>query len=280
MAKKVGVALLLLWAGGLYAWSQPAIILSISFQGNDSIDAARLKGRLRICREGAWYSPEALKFELLEVEKLYQDSGFLEAKVGPPKVERKDAEGRSGGVALLIPVEEGAQFKLARLSILDAKVLNTDTLLQMSPLRTGQAYSRGMIIEWLERIRASYNEMGHIRFEARIREDIRESERAVDCELIFKEGGSYRVGKISVGSVAIDLTDFKKRLLVGEGAVYNPDMLAYTIQFLNMRRAYRPFGPSDVEVRIDDSTGTVDLVFHVAPLTQSGPKPPESSRHD
>jgi outer membrane protein insertion porin family len=249
------------------AWAaQPVPISSIEFQGNESIDAVHLKARLHVSREGNWYSPEALKLELQEVEKLYQDSGFLKARVGPPRIEYRKSEGRGPGVAILIPVEEGPMYRLGRLSIEGADVSDPETFIQMSPLRAGQTYSRRLVSEWLDKIKLSYNEIGYIRFDAQVREQPHESERTVDCVLEFTEGSPYRVGRITVTSDAVDPVEFRKQLLVGEGGLYNPEMLAYTIQYLNLRRIYRPFGPSDVEVRIDDTAHKVDLVFHVVPL--------------
>jgi hypothetical protein len=68
---------------------------------------------------------------------------------------------------------------------------------------------------------------------------------------------------------------------VSEGSVYNPEMLFTSIYYINLRRQYRPFAPSDVEIRIDDARKTVDLVFHIVPLKKSeskgGPTPPKGS---
>ena len=262
---------LVAWVPSLAA--QPAPIVSIRFQGNVSIDESRLRAGMHVCREGNPYSPEALKFELQEVEKTYRDAGFLSAKVGPPRVSYRNAEGRGPGVAILIPIEEGPLYGLGRLSIEGAEVTNPETFIQMSPLRPGQTYNRSLVNEWLGKIKLSYDEIGHIRFDARVQEHVNESDHTVDCVLEFKEGSPYRVGKITVAHDTVNPAEFKKQLLVGEGGLYNPDMLAYTIQYLNLRRVYQPIGPSDVDVRIDDTAHKVDLVFHVTPLKKpsSGP---------
>lgn len=252
---------------------QPASIVSVRFQGNASIDESRLRSGLHVCREGSQYNLEALKLELQEVERLYQDAGFLKARVGPPRVNYQNTEGRGPGVAILIPVEEGPVYRLGRLSIEGAEVSDPETFIQMSPLRAGQTYNRSLVSQWLSQIKISYDEIGHIRFDARVQEHLNESDHTVDCVLEFNEGSPYRVGKITVADHAVNPAEFKKQLLVGEGGLYNPDMLAYTIQYLNLRRAYQPISPSDVEVRIDDKAHKVDLVFHVIPLKKpsSGP---------
>jgi outer membrane protein insertion porin family len=272
-----------LWiaVAGLSSSAQPALILSISFQGNQKIDSAQLKSKMRLCREGNSYSPEALRFELNEVEQYYRDNGFLKAEVGPPSIENRYVQGRGHGVVIQIPVTEGPLFRLGQIIIKNANVVSPATLLQMSPVRPGEPYNRGMMMEWVNRMRGSYHEIGYIRFDANLREDTNVAERTVDCVLELQEGGEYRVGKITVAGGAVDMAELRKLLLVSEGSVYNPGMLFTSTYYINLRRQYQPFGPSDVEVRIDDGRKTVDLVFHIVPLKKpesgGGPTPPSRS---
>jgi hypothetical protein len=75
------------------------------------------------------------------------------------------------------------------------------------------------------------------------------------------------VGKITVvGDESINTSDFKRHLLLGEGGLYNPEMVSLSIQFLNQMRVYKPISESDVQSRIDDTRNTVDLVFHLSLL--------------
>ncbi|MFH1575105.1 MAG: POTRA domain-containing protein, partial [Acidobacteriota bacterium] len=166
----------------------------------------------------------------------------------------------------LIPIEEGPLYTLESLTVRNVTVFETSTVMQLCPLRQGEAYSRRKVNEWIERLRESYRELGYIRATGTAREEIHEFKRSVVCAVDFTEGAVYHVGKIRVTEESIDPADFKKRLLVGEGAVFNPAMLAHTIQFLNLARTFRPFGHGDVEVLVDDETRTVDLVFHIVPL--------------
>ncbi len=134
----------------------------------------------------------------------------------------------------------------------------------MVPMRTGQPYSRGKMAEWRDKILDSYQSMGYIRARAELREDVREVRRVVDCVLECTEGEAYRVRSIIVeGEPSINRPDFKRHLLVGEGGVYNPEMLVLSLHFLNQMRVFNPISQSDVDVRIDDAAHAVDLVFRV-----------------
>lgn len=260
--------------GGLLAQTQPAPILSLTFEGNKIVDSARLRAQLRMSRDGGWYRPETLNMELRNLENYYQDEGFLSAKVGAPYVELRAVPGKGQAAVIRVPISEGPRYVLGELIVKNAQVFRTATLLQMSPLRSGQPYSRQKIRDWREKIEDSYHTLGHIRFDATVKEDIHEFRRVVDCTLELKEGNAYRVGKIAVvGDNSIDPAQFRKLLLLGQGSAFNPENLSLSIQFLNTLRTYRPITDSDVDIHIDDAKSTVDLTFRVTSLR----KPSSSS---
>jgi len=263
--------LILLGLGDPVLHAQAVKIISLTFEGNTVLDDARLKGQLRMSRDGGWYLPEGLAAELQQLETFYQDEGFLHAKVGTAAVEMRAIPGKGQGALIRVPISEGPRFLLGEIAVVNPQAFKPATLLRFSPLRAGQPYSRSKIAQWQEKIEDAYHTMGYIRVETRVQEDIHEFKKTVDCKLEFKEGAAYRVGKISiVGDDSINRAEFKKLLLLGEGGLYNPEMLGLSLHFLNNMRAYKPLAQSDVEVRIDDAAAIVDLIFHVAPL-RKGP---------
>jgi len=261
------LALSVALAGHLFAQSAGIPIASLVFEGNQALDTARLKSWLRISREGGWYQPETLTLELQNLERYCQDEGFLHARIGPPLVDLQAVPGKGQVAFIRIPVSEGSRFTVGEIAVTNAQALSPATLLLMAPLRTGQPYSRGKAQEWREKIEEAYRSMGYLRFESRLLEQVHELRHVVDCVLECKEGNPYRVGRIMVvGDESIDRLQFKKRLLVGEGSLYSPEMLSLSIQILNGMRIYRPITERDVEVKIDDTRSTVDLILHVESL--------------
>jgi outer membrane protein insertion porin family len=259
------VLLSLLVARGAPAQSVP--ILSLTFEGNKTIDAAQLKSQLRISRDGGWYNAENLKAELRNVEEFLLNSGFLRAKVGTPQVEYRTVPGKGQAAVIRISVSEGPRYVLGDLQIRNAQAFKTTTILQMCPVRAGQPYSRIKMAEWREKIEEAYHTMGYIRVELNMKEEVRDFKGIVDCVLECTEGNPFRIAKITVaGDESVNRSEFKRLLLVGEGSLYNPEMVSLSLQFLNTLRAYRPLTDADVEIRIDDARSTVELVFKVAPL--------------
>ncbi len=260
---------------GVSVQAQQVPIRSLTFEGNQRIDSRRLRGQMHISRDGGTYNPDTLKEELLNLEKYCQNEGFLRARVGPPAVDLRPDPANIHVASIRVPIFEGPLFSVGKITVENAKVFSPETLMQMCPLRPGQAYSRKRIAEWQDKIEDGYHTLGYLRFEAAVREEIHDAQNTVDCVIQCKEGNAYSVGKITiVGDESIDRSDFKRHLLLGEGGLYNPEMISLSIQFLNQMNIYQPIADSDVEVKIDDASSTVDLVFHLMLRRKpgSGPK--------
>jgi outer membrane protein insertion porin family len=241
------------------------LVASITFEGNRAVDAGRLRAQMRILRAGRPYQPEALEYDLEMLRQMYLGEGFLRATVGPAQVEPEKSGNSANALRINIPISEGAVYTLGENHVRGNEVFPAETIMMLCPLRRGQPYSRRMMDEWRQKVAEGYHELGYLRFEATVREDIIETAHVVDSTLLCTEGKTFKVGKILLaGDEAIDVADFKRHILIGEGAPYNPEMIPLTLQLLNQAGIYRPILPSQVEIRIDDSSGTVDLVFHVS----------------
>jgi outer membrane protein insertion porin family len=238
-------------------------IASIIFEGNKSIGQLQLRKQLRRTVQGGLYTSENLQADLTRLEEAYQDEGFLRVKIGPPDVQIRAFEAGKG-VAIRIPIEEGARFTSGKVFVKNAKVLEPDALIQMYPLKKGQPYSRTQIARWQGKITEAYSSLGHIRVRCDAQESLNAVEKTVDCTLDCSEGAAYRVGKITLaGDKSIDRSKFVRRLLLSEGGIFNPENLALSVQFLNQAGLYKPISNSDIDLEIDEKRGTVDLTFRL-----------------
>ncbi len=235
------------------------------------MDAGMLNSRLRHSRPGAPYEPEILRYELRAVQRLYEDEGFLRAAVGSPSVDISEIPGGGKTAAVRIPISEGPRYTLASLEVRNARALNPATLQQMCPVGGGQPYGRRKIQAWVDRIVSAYHELGFMRAEVKLQEDIDDGQRSVACVVECSEGAVYNVRTITIANLeGQDAQEFRRRLLVGEGMVYNPEMLVMSIQLLNSMGIYRPISEEDVKVNVDDAARSVDLEFHPIPQRRPG----------
>ncbi len=248
---------------GLSAQVPSMPIASVRFEGNEKIDARQLKSLLWMSREGEIFVAENLEADLLRVEKAYQDQGFLRVQVGPPEIEIQTHENRKT-VLVRIPVSEGSVYRVGEVAIKNAQVISAEAFMQMCPLKKGEAYSRTKAMQWQAKIEDTYRSMGYIKYRGIARENLNEIQKVVDLSLECVEGKPYSVGKIILqGDDSIDSADFKRRLLFSEGGLFNPEMLAISIQFLNQTGLYGQISYSDVDIRIDEAKNTVDVTLHL-----------------
>ncbi len=244
-------------------------IASIIFEGNKAISTARLKNCLHLSVEGRAYAAAELESDMQNVRDLYYDEGFLRARVELPRVEI-GASGDKKTAVIRIPVSEGSPYLLKTITIKNLHVLPANTFMQMSPLTVGKPFSRIKAAQWQAKIDDAYHAIGYLNFRCTANENLNDKNNIVDFALDCAEGSPYSVGKINiVGDASINLSDFKKRLLVSEGGLFNPELLAYSIQFVNELHIYRPISNSDVEIRIDAKTCTVNITWHLAFLLKN-----------
>lgn len=243
------------------AQSSGAIIQSISFEGNKSFTAAQLKRYFSRSREGIPYSPENLRADLTRAVHFYHEQGFIKAKAGQPDVQIRSVAGESVA-SIRIAIEEGPLHQTGNIAVKNARAIDSQGLIQLCPLQKGRPYNRRSVAEWQAKTEEAYRSMGYIKARALIRENVN-PDNTVDCTLECVEGRVYTVGKIVLTGTGVSPADFKRRLLVGEGAVFNPEMLSSSIHFLNQAKIYEPLSGADVEIKLNDELGTVDLFFRV-----------------
>ncbi len=230
------------------------------------MSAQRLNLLLRLSKPGMEYYPGNLQSDLWQVESAYQDAGFLKVHLAPPEVQIQTIQGSKRAVIRIL-VEEGPLYRTGRVDVTNARAIELDTIRQLCPLQKGQPYSRVKIGQWQAKIEDAYRTMGYLRARCLPHETVDEAAKTVDCTLECAEGKVYTIGKITLtGNGPVNPVEFKRKLLFSEGGIFNPDMLATSLHFLNQARLYEPISNSDVGIKVDDERGTVDLSLRVVPL--------------
>jgi outer membrane protein assembly factor BamA len=247
------------------AQSQGVRIGAVHFQGNSVFNSDQLQRWLPAGREGTSHNPAALQSQLMRLEEMYRDEGYFDASAGPP-ILNIQTSGDVKTASILIPIAEGRIFTVGEIQVKNTRVFPSATLLQMCPLSQGQPYKRKQLRDWIDKLKESYREMGYIRFELSSREEIDDNRKVVNLTLDFQEGGAYSVAKIMVeGNPSVNPSEFKKRLLMAEGSLFNPDMISTSLFYINQMRIYGSISESDVEIGIDDVRHTVNITFHLHP---------------
>jgi len=259
------LALFPLGAPCLQVQDPPAVIQSVSFEGNSAVSGQQLKSLLRLSREGASYLPGNLRLDLQQVQLFYQDSGFLKARVEAPDVQVQ-AAGTKGTASIRIRIFEGPLYTTGDIAAGKTQAVSASAITQMCPLKKGEPYSRIKISQWRSKIEDAYRSLGHLKAACAPRETVSELGKSVDCSLECTEGKPFSIGKITLtGDSSVNPVEFKRRLFFSEGGVFNPEMISLTTQYLNQSNLYEPISSSDIQMKVDDEKGTVDFSIRVTP---------------
>ena len=140
-------------------------IRKISFSGNVHYSDEILKKLLPETKEEGWFSyvtksgtykEDILERDLDAIAAFYLQKGFMQVKVGKPKVtiDKK-------GIELTIPVEEGQQYKIGKVDIQGDLILPKEELLKRVPIYVGEIINRDHVREALTNLTDLYADKGY-----------------------------------------------------------------------------------------------------------------------
>ncbi|HOJ15442.1 MAG TPA: outer membrane protein assembly factor BamA, partial [Deltaproteobacteria bacterium] len=140
-------------------------IRGISFDGNENIKAGKLSGVMEtktrwplgiFGHEGA-YDSALLDNDLLRIEQYYADNGYMQAKVGRPRVDIREKD----GIYITIPVSEGPLFTVGAVEIEGDLVEPKERLMEKVALSTGSPMSKSALQQSVENLRSVYMDKGY-----------------------------------------------------------------------------------------------------------------------
>ena len=146
---------------------EKSFIKKIDFIGNDNIQSRTL--RTAIFSKEDWlfgflsssgsYHPERLDADKHFLEQLYQNYGYLHAKVTDIKVW---IDPETSTVSLTFEIEEGSQYKIKEVNISGNGVVKDEFLLEKIPIKPGDIYSREKIVETIKNLEYFWSNMGYM----------------------------------------------------------------------------------------------------------------------
>jgi outer membrane protein insertion porin family len=148
-------------------------IESIEFQGNHAFSDKELKGLLETSEkrplwipswrnivalfkgDQAIYKQDALERDLGRIANYYHNKGYVDAKVGNPVVQRKDA-----GLYITIPIEEGDLYGVGKIEIEEDYFKDKEMLLSKLQIAQEPVFSRQILRKDLLKLTDLYADEG------------------------------------------------------------------------------------------------------------------------
>jgi outer membrane protein insertion porin family len=198
---------------------------SVTFRGNTEIPSDALikpfeyEGLTLLGRKRPWYVEDRVQSGADEVAHLYYEKGYLEVSVSKPEVEF-DADRKLARVT--IEIHEGAQHRLASVSLEGDLVFSADQLKSTYSTYIGRPYVEHLSVELQGRIEEYYANRGYP--DADVKRARRDTQADGDIALSYHvtPGQKVRVGEVRVHGNDRTRTNFiEKRLDLHPGDEYD-----------------------------------------------------------
>lgn len=264
----------------------------IKFEGNKAIKSRILRAAMKnlkpigvphsIFLENIFaktYDATKLEEDTERVRAEYQNRGYFKALVNDPKTEIHDTghkgfhipllqSGPGKAVDLTMPIEEGEQYRLGKITFKNNKAIsNTAALRSLFPLKDGDIFSREKIAKGLEALRKAYGEYGYINYTGVPSTTFDDEKKLANLEIDVDEGKQFYVRRIEfVGNTTTRDKVIRRELALEEGGVYNSRLWELSLLRLNQLSYFdqlKPDDPNVTEKKLDEKNGQVDLTLKV-----------------
>ena len=244
-------------------------IKKVQFVGNKSLPDKELRDQIETSAatwfsfldESGIYKKDILKLDVFRVEGYYHDHGFLRVRVLEPKIDinRVDKE-----INIIIPVEEGPQYRLGKVEISGSDQTVTDAdIKKVIKSKLRQIYNSSEVREDILNITSLYSKKGYAYADVTPLTKINDERRTVDLTFEIDKGRKVYVGEIDiVGNNVTRDNVIRREFRLKEGELFDSKKMKRSKQRLNNLRYFE-------DVKIDTRRGaSADLIDVTATVTE------------
>ncbi|HKP37391.1 MAG TPA: POTRA domain-containing protein [Pyrinomonadaceae bacterium] len=253
-----------------FAQTSPASTELLSFSGNRVFSQNELLTVTEKClaADPKWneiHGPETLDYCLLKLKFFLFSKGYLQAAVGQPREET------DGGRRIIVPIKEGALFRLGKVTIEGSRLLTPQQLLDMLDLKSGDIAEGERFNVWLyERAKRAYERLGYLQYSAELEPAFQTksaSEGILDVRVIIEEGNQFTLRSIEFRGLG-DMRPERlfREMFVQKGDVFNKELFEESVKRIDRLAKFQAVDvEKDVDYRVV-SDNQVDLTIHLKPL--------------
>ena len=211
-----------------------AYVRKVTFTGNKSLKASRLKSAMRT-REKGWFSwftgsgildEEALEEDRKNIEALYHDNGYVRVKVAPPSVSIS-ADGKT--ISIAVAVQEGNLHKIGRVNFKGDITFDEAEVLKKLKSKAGNTFRASLLQADLTTVTELYQDKGYAFVDVAPFTEVNDAERTVDITLDIAKGSEVYFNRINiVGNIKTQDKVVRRELRFAEGDLYSATKMKYT----------------------------------------------------
>ncbi|HVN76921.1 MAG TPA: outer membrane protein assembly factor BamA [Thermoanaerobaculaceae bacterium] len=249
---------------------------SIRFEGNKVFSDRRLRGALKKTKQKSliWvfskktiWSKETWGEDSENLKKFYMNHGYKDVVVGEPRIEliARNPKGRTQKekkfrLVVVIPVQEGKQFKMGDLSIKGNTVFPADGLRRLYEVKPGKIYNYSKIEEGNESVRNLYQGRGYIySYTNQVLVERKDRPDTVDVVVSVYEGDRFRLGRMEFsGNTKTQEKVMRREIRLFEGDWMNMGAFKKSMFKVN-QLGYFKLKEDPVEFKFDDKNHLVNV---------------------
>lgn len=262
-------------------------VAHIEFEGNKAFSNGDLRGQMKLVKEAGLisgltskdiYDKEKLKYDLDRVRFFYYSKGYMNARLGEPRIEEAGETGsgipliggKDRGLRVIVPVEEGRIYRTGEITIEGETVYPEEVIKAVIGLVPGQVVAYDKVQKGVfEDLKKLYGERGYINFEPNFIPDLKDDPNdpnlgIADWNFEINEGKSFSIRRIEFkGNTFTRDKVLRREVLLNEGDPYNQRYFDLSILRLNQLGYFNEIKDTDADIRTNQRDNTVDLDLRV-----------------
>ncbi|MBC8283160.1 MAG: outer membrane protein assembly factor BamA [Nitrospinae bacterium] len=240
----------------------------IRFSGNKAFEDKKLAENMET-KARTWFSfiddsgvyqKDILKLDMFRIEGFYQDNGYLRVKVLEPRI---DVNKKARQIHIIIPVEEGPQFRIKSLEIKGDDTIPHDDVKKSLLTQKGDIYNVSQLRQDIVTVTDLYSAKGFAYADVNPITKIDDKTRMVDLSVDIDKGKKVYVGKINMlGNIKTRDNVIRREFRLKEGEVFDGTKLKRSKQRINNLNYFE-------DVKIDTRRGeNPDLIDILTTVTE------------
>jgi outer membrane protein insertion porin family len=242
-------------------------IRNIAFEGNRTFTTKELKNMMTTNEWGIFHfftdsgllKKDQLKQDVGKINAFYLNNGFINAQVGEPEITHDQ-----DGITVKIPISEGKQFRVGKVTIAgdELKTSRTD-LLAILQISKKDFYDREAVMKDMDVLTQACNDEGYANADVVPRTEPQEKTQTVDVTYEIAKAKLVYFNRINItGNTKTRDKVIRRDLSVVEGDLYSRTQLKKSYMALNRLRYFEEIdfqaekGPdetlTDVNIRVKE----------------------------
>jgi outer membrane protein insertion porin family len=214
------------------------LIREIRFDGNRAFTVKKLKGVMETSE--AWflswltgagvYKEEVLKNDVNLIADLYFNNGYINVKVGEPKVELLP---NKAGLVVTIGISEGDQYRTGQLDFKGDLLESRDELAKRLKMKSGDVFSRGGLRQEVFGLTDVYADKGYAFANVNPLTRVSPEQKLVDVTFDLEKGDKVYIDRINIsGNTKTRDKVLRREIKLVEGDLYGSTPLKRSKQNL------------------------------------------------